>query len=231
LRNLTDKDIKYPYTVTRKILEEDILNLRIPYKHDKVHLEPMIGKINGLYATCNDTGGITQIEAVWLPTDSNLKLELTGHQGKVMQESMHVAKTLSWSLLPESIRMKLKDNWKNIGTHGIHVHCPEGATPKDGPSAGAAITTAMYSLLSGKKIRNDIAITGEIDLSGKIMEIGGLESKIFGAKMAGCKKVLCPKDNLASLQRIIDEHPDIIDENFQVKIVSNIQDVFNVMLQ
>ena len=89
----------------------------------------------------------------------------------------------------------------------------------------------MYSLLSGKKIRNDIAITGEIDLSGKIMEIGGLESKIFGAKMAGCKKVLCPKDNLPSLQRIIDEHPDIMDENFQVKIVSNIHDVFKVMLE
>ena len=85
--------------------------------------------------------------------------------------------------------------------------------------------------MSKKKIRNDIAITGEIDLSGKIMEIGGLESKIFGAKMAGCKKVLCPKDNLPSLQRIIDEHPDIMDENFQVKIVSNIHDVFKVMLE
>ena len=231
LRNLTNKGFKYPYTVTREVLEDDILNLRIPYKHDKIHSAPMVGKINGLYATCNDTGGITQIEAVWLPTDCNLKLELTGHQGKVMQESMHVAKTLSWSLLTDSSRNELKDQWKQIGHQGIHVHCPEGATPKDGPSAGAAITTAMYSLLSGKKIRNDIAITGEIDLSGKIMEIGGLESKIFGAKMAGCKKVLCPKDNLPSLQRIIDEHPDIMDENFQVKIVSNIHDVFKVMLE
>ena len=94
----------------------------------------------------------------------------------------HVAKTLSWSLLSNTMRNSLKDKWKSIGNQGIHVHCPEGGVPKDGPSAAATITTVMYSLLSGKKIRNDIAITGEIDLSGKIMEIGGLESKIFEVK-------------------------------------------------
>ena len=195
-----------------------------------IHNQPVVGKINGLYATCNDTGGITLIEAVWLPSEANLHLQLTGNQGNVMKESMHVGKTLSWSLLTDEERKNLKDFWKENGNQGIHIHCPEGGVPKDGPSAGAAITTAIYSLMSKKKIRNDIAITGEIDLCGKIMEIGGLESKIFGAKAAGCKKVLCPKDNSKCLQKIIDEHPDILSDNFQVKLVSTIEDVLKIML-
>tara|TARA_Y100000389_G_C17467010_1_gene526575 strand:+ start:610 stop:3087 length:2478 start_codon:yes stop_codon:yes gene_type:complete len=232
LRRLTNKsEYKFPYVVTRKILESDILSSHIPFRHDTIHEKPVVGKINGLYATCNDTGGITLIETVWLPSDQNLKLELTGSQGKVMQESMHVGKTLSWSLLTDADKEKLKNKWNKEGSQGIHVHCPEGATPKDGPSAGAAITTAMYSLLSGKKIRNDIAITGEIDLSGKILEIGGLESKIYGAKAAGCKKVLCPSQNEKALKKILKEHPEIISDSFQVKTVSTIQEVLNIMLK
>ena len=230
LRQLTEKNVEYPYDVTRDVLEEDILNSHIPYRHDTVHNQPTIGKINGLYATCNDTGGITLIEAVWLPSETNLNLQLTGNQGNVMKESMHVGKTLSWSLLTNEERKGLTESWKDIGNHGIHIHCPEGGVPKDGPSAGAAITTAIYSLMSKRKIKNDIAITGEIDLCGRIMEIGGLESKIFGAKAAGCKKVLCPKDNSKALQKILDEHPDILNDNFQVKLVSTIEDVLKVML-
>ena len=77
------------------------------------------------------------------------KLTVTGNLGNVMKESMHVAKTLSWSLITENRRKTLKTKWKTNGQEGIHVHCPEGGIPKDGPSAGAAITTALYSLLSG----------------------------------------------------------------------------------
>ena len=231
LRHLTTKDIKYPYKVTRRVLETDILSKRTPVQYDKIHDEPAVGKINGLYATCNDTGGLVVVEAVWLPSDSNLNLKLTGNQGNVMQESMHVAKTLSWNLLPDDTRKTLKEQWKNNGNQGIHVHCPEGGVPKDGPSAGAAITTAIYSLMSGRKIRNDVAITGEIDLSGKIMAIGGLESKVFGAKTAGCKKVLCPADNWSALQLILEEHPGILSKDFQVKMVSHIDEVFDVMLE
>lgn len=231
LRHLTTKTIKYPYVVKREILEKDILSKKTPVQYDKIHDKPSVGKINGLYATCNDTGGLVVVEAVWLPSDSNLNLKLTGNQGNVMQESMHVAKTLSWNLLPEDKREELKAQWEKSGKQGIHVHCPEGGVPKDGPSAGAAITTAIYSLMSGRKIRNDIAITGEIDLSGKIMAIGGLESKIFGAKTAGCKTVLCPEDNWNSLQQVIEDHPDILNDNFQVKMVSHIDDVFAQMLE
>ena len=230
LRNLTKKGIKYPYNVTKNLLKDDILSNRVPYMPEKIHESPMVGKINGLYATTNDTGGLIQIEAVYIPSDSALKLELTGNQGNVMKESMHVAKTLSWSLITENRRKTLKTKWKTNGQEGIHVHCPEGGIPKDGPSAGAAITTALYSLLSGRKIKNNIAITGEIDLCGKIMAIGGLESKIFGAKAAGAIKVLCPHDNQDSLNRIMKDHPNIFGKHFQVKTVKNIEQVLNIML-
>lgn len=230
LRQLTNTKYKYPYTVKQKELENDILSRFTKHKPEEIHKEPTVGKINGLYATCNGTGGLIQIEASFIPSDSEFKLQLTGNQGKVMQESMHVANTLSWNLISNELKEKLKAEWKEKGRQGIHVHCPEGGVPKDGPSAGAAITTVMYSLLTGKKIRNSIAITGEIDLSGKIMAIGGLESKIFGAKAAGCKRVICPKDNEDSLRKILKEHPDIQDENFQIKIVENIDEVLKIML-
>ena len=233
LRNLSTKSIKLPYTIEKSVLEKDYFKKMRPYRHEKIHKKSLIGKINGLYATCNDTGGIIVIEAVWVPSDSKLKLELTGRQGNVMKESMQVAKTLSWKMIPEDIKEKWNKEWKSEkGFQGIHVHCPEGGVPKDGPSAGAAITTAMYSLMSGRPIRNNIGITGEIDLSGKVLEIGGLESKIFGAIAAGCKKVLCPVGNQKDLDRILDEHGDVFKKKkFEVKTVSNIKEVFENLLK
>tara|TARA_Y100000389_G_scaffold189512_1_gene213351 strand:- start:7209 stop:9815 length:2607 start_codon:yes stop_codon:yes gene_type:complete len=230
LRQLTDKKYKYPFEVKKDILEKDILDRHMKHKYDKIHSESTVGKINGLYATCNDTGGLILIEASFIPSDSEFKLQLTGNQGKVMQESMHVANTLAWNLLNDKVRERLKKQWKDSGRKGIHVHCPEGGVPKDGPSAGAAITTVIYSLLTNRKIHNNIAITGEIDLSGKIMAIGGLESKIFGAKNAGCSLVICPKENEDILRKILKDHPDLQTENFQIKMVRNIQEVMKLML-
>ena len=107
-----------------------------------------------------------------------------------MKESMKVAKTVAWNLIPLKIKNKIHKDMEENGNFGIHLHCPEGATPKDGPSAGAAITLAIVSLLCGIKVTNKVALTGEIDLNGSIHEIGGLESKIEGGKSAGVKKVL-----------------------------------------
>ena len=83
---------------------------------------------------------------------------------------------------------------------GIHIHCPEGAVPKDGPSAGCAFTSAFISRILGKKIRNDIAMTGEVELTGKITKIGGLNFKLIGAKKAGVKLVFVPKENEKDMQ-------------------------------
>lgn len=233
LRSLTTKSMEFPYGVTKEELENDYLKNFRMYKHEKIPTKSVIGKINGMYATNNDTGGITVIEASWVPSDSRLRLELTGRQGDVMRESMQVAKTLAWKLLSPDMKKKWQDEWNSSREfQGIHVHCPEGGVPKDGPSAGAAITTALYSLLSERPIRHTIAVTGEITLSGKVTEIGGLESKIFGAKMAGCKMVLCPRDNAKDVANILDQYGDKLKKDkFEIKMVDTIDEVFEIFLK
>ena len=90
-------------------------------------------------------------------------------QGDVMKESMICAKTLAWNLIPKNIKKEINDEIASFGNFGLHIHCPEAATPKDGPSAGTAITSAIYSVFTGQPIRNDIAITGEMDLDGNVV--------------------------------------------------------------
>jgi ATP-dependent Lon protease len=112
-----------------------------------------------------------------------------------MKESMNVAKTLAWSLTSLKRQTELFEEWNTSKNQGLHIHCPEGAVSKDGPSAGTAITVSIYSLLNNKPIKNDISITGEIDLHGNVTAIGGLESKILGSIRAGVKIILYPKAN------------------------------------
>ena len=135
-----------------------------------------------------------------------LEFKLTGLQGNVMQESMNVAKTLAWSLLTSTQQKKISDKFKKSKEQGIHIHCPEGAVPKDGPSAGAAITTVIYSLLTDKKIKNYIGITGEIDLRGKITAIGGLDLKIIGGIYAGIKHFIFPNENKLDLDKFKEKY-------------------------
>ena len=137
-------------------------------------------------------GGIIPIECNFFPSTNFLDFKLTGLQGDVMKESMNVAKTLALSMISKSRIKALQKDLKNVG---IHVHVPEGATPKDGPSAGTAITIAMYSLLTEKNIPSNIAITGEICLQGRITAIGGLDLKILGGISAGVKTFFFPKEN------------------------------------
>ena len=164
----------------------------------KINMNPLVGVINGLYASTSGIGGITIIEVFKKISSSFLQLELTGHQGDVMKESMSVARTLAWNMLTKELQDKITLN-KN---YGIHIHCPDTSTSKDGPSAGVAITLGILSLLTGLEINNKIAITGEIDLNGNAMKIGGLEAKVDGAKQAGVNIVLCPLENSEDLEQI-----------------------------
>ena len=220
-----NKYVNLPFTVSQNMLSNDILKTQYKFKPDKINNTPQVGVVNGMYATSNGTGGLINIEVSGIPTQEKLHLELTGQQGDVMKESMKVAKTLSWNLIPEKHKKEMETRWKKSGSSGFHIHCPEGATPKDGPSAGLAITTALVSSLTQIPIRNDVSITGEVDLNGRAMEIGGLSDKLYGAKRAGIKLALCPRDNKECLDRIKTEHPDLIDKSFEVKMVDNIWDV------
>ena len=217
-----------PYTITKEYVTK-LFSENGKVKFTKIAKQPQIGHINGLYATSNGTGGITIIEVMRTPSDTKLSLELTGNQGDVMKESMKCAKTVAWNLLPHDIKKKIKEEWDDIGSFGLHIHCPDAAMPKDGPSAGIAITSAILSQLCKVKIKNTIAMTGEIDLNGKVHAIGGLDSKLDGAKRAGVLKVLVPEDNEDDYNRIInnlsEDDKKIYLENFEIKLVSRFEDV------
>jgi ATP-dependent Lon protease len=148
-----------------------------------------------------------------------------------MKESMICAKTLAWNLLPKSVKKDIAEEQETFGNFGLHIHCPEASTPKDGPSAGITITTAIVSRLCNIKVRNDVAMTGEIDLHGNVHAIGGLDAKLEGAKRAGVELVLVPKDNEDDYKKILKKLDEQVDSPRgreklpDVIIVNNIMEV------
>ena len=177
-KNQDDEQENIPIIVTEDNIKNKYLKERHEIKPKLIHNTPSVGIMNGLWANALGKGGIIPIETNYFPANNFLDLKLTGMQGDVMKESMNVAKT-SWKLTSQKTREKLVKNFEKNKLQGLHIHCPEGAVPKDGPSAGTAITVAMFSLFNSKKIKNTIAITGEINLQGNVTAIGGLELKNF----------------------------------------------------
>ena len=206
LRRIMGKDINLPYKITQETIK-DILSDNQAISFTKIPDKSYVGIMNGLYATSSGIGGIIIVEAFRTLSDRKLDLELTGHQGDIMKESVRCAKTV-WNLVPNEIKSKkkqIKEEWEINGVFGLHVHCPEAGTPKDGPSAdkeGSVMTLAILSQLTNIPIRNNVGMTGEIDLNGTIRAIGGLQSKLEGARSAGVELVLVPKDNEDDLKRI-----------------------------
>jgi len=219
-------DTKYaiPFVITKEYIVELFEN-KPKVRVKKVHDKPTVGTVNGLYATSSGIGGITPIQAVRFPSEKMLDLMLTGKAGDVMKESVQYSLKVAWSLLTQDEQNKIMEDSQNKKTFGIHIHCPDGATPKDGPSAGLAFTLAIYSLLTNKKINNKVCMTGEIDLYGKAGIIGGLESKLNGGKNAGCTLALVPEDNMEDVIRFRREGLSPEDDTFRVIPVSTIHDI------
>jgi ATP-dependent Lon protease len=191
----TNNTMEIPITITRNELENKYLSKYQKIEEKKINETNKVGIINGLWANSLGKGGIIQIETVFYPCSTFLELKLTGLQGDVMKESMNVAKTLAWTLTDEKRKRELIEMFETTKCQGLHIHCPDGAISKDGPSAGTAITAALYSLFNNKRIKNDIAITGEINLQGDVTAIGGLETKILGGIKSGIKTFLYPEAN------------------------------------
>ena len=191
------------------------------YKIEKIHLEPIVGMINGLYATSSGKGGIVPIQVMPLYGEKNFTLKLTGSLGDVMKESIQCAYTTALSYIKKNGH-DLIEILKQFEA-GFHIHAPCGATPKDGPSAGAAFTLSFISILLNKKINNEYGITGEIELTGKITKIGGLISKLQGAKLAGIKHVLVSYENEDDVTEIKEKYPEII-EDIDIKLVTHIDE-------
>ena len=153
--------------------------------------EPVIGVSTGLAWTAVG-GEILMIETLLLPGSG--KLILTGQLGEVMKESAQAA--LSW------IKTNRGSETMDISKIDIHLHVPAGATPKDGPSAGVAITASILSALSRKPVHNKVAVTGEITLRGTVLPVGGIKEKVLGALSAGIEKVLLPVENVRDLEDV-----------------------------
>ncbi len=179
-------------TVRKEMLETYLQGHRFP--PEKIEEDDEVGCVNGLAYT-SVGGDLLKVEAA--VTDGTGKLELTGSLGDVMKESAHAAITYI-----RTVADKLEIQGDFYKTKDIHVHVPEGATPKDGPSAGVTMMTAVASALSGTPVRRDTAMTGEITLRGRVLPIGGLREKTMAAYTAGVKRVLIPYDNISDLRDI-----------------------------
>lgn len=224
LKRFYDEKLKIPYNVNEeyiKILFENKPKVRIK----KIPSEPTIGLVNGLYATTTGIGGLTVIQVIKYPSTKMLELNLTGKQGEVMKESMDYSLKIAFSLLPQELQDKIISDSNDKKSFGLHIHTPEAAVPKDGPSAGAAITLAIYSILTGKRVNNKVALTGEIDLCKNVTAIGGVYAKLTGAKRAGVTKALIPQENIEDLERLRRENISPEDDNFVVKPIATIEDV------
>lgn len=224
--------IELPIRVSNDDIKCKYLKERHENMDKKIPLYPAIGVINGLWANSMGQGGIIPIEAKCFPSTSFMELKLTGLQGDVMKESMTVAKTLATSLVDTEIITKKIKEFEETKMQGIHIHCPEGAVPKDGPSAGTAITCTLYSLLTGKKIKNTIAITGEINLQGYVTAIGGLNLKILGGLKGGVTEFIFPKENEKDYNSFIDKYKDNgILEGIKFHPVENIHQVLKLIFE
>jgi len=183
------------------------------YRFGETEAEDMVGVVTGLAWT--EVGGeILTIESVLLPGKGNIKH--TGKLGDVMQESVSAA--LSY-VRSRSTRFGIKPTL--FEKRDIHVHVPEGATPKDGPSAGVAMATSIVSILTGIPVRRDVAMTGEITLRGRILPIGGLKEKLLAALRAGITTVFIPKENEKDLAEI----PDNVKKHLKLIPVSDVDEV------
>jgi endopeptidase La len=223
--------LDYPITITTEDIKTKYFKDKQEIKITKIPEARSVGIINGLWANAMGRGGIIPIQARYYPCDKFLNLKLTGMQGDVMKESMNVALTLAWSLTSFENREKVRELYEEK-RHGIHIHCPEGSVPKDGPSAGTAITTVIYSLFNNQKIKHNVAITGEISLDGRCTEIGGLDLKFLGGIKAGVKEFIYPTENEKDYKSFMEkyENKDIV-KDIIFHPVSNINEVFELVFE
>ena len=198
-------------TVNSNVLHQYLGAAR--YTREMPEKEPRIGVVNGLaYTTVG--GEMLEVECAVMPGKGTL--QLTGQLGDVMKESAEAAFT--W-VRAHSRELRLKDDFYK--DKDIHIHVPEGAVPKDGPSAGVTMTTALVSVLTGNPVRQDVAMTGEITLRGRVLPIGGLKEKSLAAYRAGIRVLIIPKENVKDLEEI----PPHVLSQFRVVTAEQIEDV------
>lgn len=242
VRNLRRKIATLARKAAKEILQEKVKKIsitpdnlaqyldKIVFEIEKSDNEDKVGIINGL-AWTSVGGDVLKIEAIKIRGKGNLKL--TGSLGDVMKESAHIAFSVIKVLIDEKFfnlkKEKKKDkNLEQIyNLYDIHLHVPEGATPKDGPSAGIAMASVIASILTNKKVHSKIAMTGELTLSGSVLPIGGLKEKLIAAHKAGMQKVLIPQKNY---ERDLSDIPQEVLEELEIISVRDIKEVLEQTL-
>lgn len=212
---LDNPDIKR-VNVNKKLIN-DMLGPE-KFRKEEILSDDAVGVVNGL-AWTSVGGEMLQVEAVTMKGDG--KLELTGSLGDVMKES---AKAAYSYIRSQAEKYDIPDEM--FTTKNIHIHVPQGAVPKDGPSAGVTIATALLSVLTGEKVYQSVAMTGEISLTGRVLPIGGLKEKSMAAYKAGVKKVIIPADNEPDLYEI----DEVVKNSIEFIPVTKLDEVFSVAL-
>ncbi|EAJ6225553.1 endopeptidase La [Campylobacter coli] len=241
VRNLRRKIAELCRKSAKKLLLEDIKKVSINVKNlnefldkkvfeiEKHDGENRVGQVNGL-AWTSVGGDVLKVEAIKIKGKG--ELTLTGSLGDVMKESARIAFSVIKVLIDEGkikIPKKMIIDPKNnvYDSYNLHIHVPDGATPKDGPSAGITMSTAIASVFSDKKVRSDVAMTGEIDLAGKVLPIGGLKEKLIAAYKADIKIALIPKKNY---KRDLKDIPDEVKDNMKIIGVTDFDEVLKYAL-
>ena len=188
------------------------------FKNDRQRENMAPGVAPGLAYT-ESGGDVLYVEATLTHKDD--KTITTGHLGQVMQESIQAARSYIWSVADS-----LNIDRATIEENGIHVHVPAGAVPKDGPSAGITMATALASLYSDKSVRDDIALTGELTLSGLVLPVGGIREKVLAAHRTGIRHVILPRDNEAELAKL----PERVRDEMEVTLVDRLEDAVRVAI-
>ena len=216
VRNTVGKKAKKTTMISSKSLKNYLGSYR--YSLEKKHQKPCVGRIQGLAWT--SVGGETlTIEVVCYPGKG--ELIQTGSLGDVMKESMRAALSV---VRKHALNYGL--DYEFFTKNDFHIHMPEGATPKDGPSAGIGISSALLSAATGLAIRSDVALTGEVTLNGDVLAIGGLKEKLLAAVRAEIKDVIIPKEN----EKDIDDLPQEVTRSLQIHCVNSVSDVFDKVL-
>ena len=245
--------VNFPILITKNEVTLNYLKDRVSITTYKIHTENRIGIINGLWANSAGMGGVLPIEIQAFPTclggddvvcagsgnnsGNNsgggggrfLELKLTGSLGDVMKESVQVALTMAWNFTDKNTQQVLSHKYNK---YGIHIHCGDCSTPKDGPSALSTICVLIYSLLNERKIKHYFGITGEMDMGGTIRKIGGLDLKILGGIKAGITEFIFPFENQSCFDKFKEKNRENnVIKNIRFHSVKHIKEVFELILE
>lgn len=229
-----EKDYELPINISIEDIKTKYFKDKREIKVYKIHDESKVGVVNALWANQLSQGGVLPLQANYIPSNKFLDLTLTGSMGEVMKESISVSLTNAWNLTSFERQKYLIEKYNDIKNnliYGIHIHCPDISTKKDGPSATTAFTVLIYSLLNDIKIKNYFGITGETHFGLLLTEIGGLQEKIIHSIKSGIKEFIFPKENHKDFEKIMEKYKNNkLLEGIKFHSIENVNDVLDLIL-